>query len=85
MNSGRSLPSFLPYDLSLRAGGFVTGRFLTGIRPQEYFFHCMAGREVSRRVVMGVGFGGSGLNGVLITFQSKLGVRVGTEGTHPVL
>ena len=45
----------------------------------------MAGREVSRRVVMGVGFGGSGLNGVLITFQSKLGVWVGTEGTHPVL
>ncbi|KAK7444863.1 hypothetical protein BaRGS_00040387 [Batillaria attramentaria] len=45
MKSGRSLPSFLPYDLSPRAGGFVAGRFLTGIRPQEYFFHCMAGRE----------------------------------------
>ena len=46
MMSGRSLPSFLPYDPSPRAGGFVDGRFLTGIRPQEYFFHCMAGREV---------------------------------------
>jgi hypothetical protein len=46
MISGRSLPSFLPYDPSPRAGGFVDGRFLTGIRPQEYFFHCMAGREV---------------------------------------
>lgn len=45
MVSGRSLPSFLPYDTSPRAGGFVDGRFLTGIRPQEYFFHCMAGRE----------------------------------------
>ncbi|XP_070563725.1 DNA-directed RNA polymerase I subunit RPA1-like [Ptychodera flava] len=45
MISGRSLPSFLPYDTSPRAGGFVDGRFLTGIRPQEYFFHCMAGRE----------------------------------------
>ncbi|XP_062517493.1 DNA-directed RNA polymerase I subunit RPA1-like isoform X2 [Corticium candelabrum] len=45
MPSGRSLPSFLPYDVSPRAGGFVGGRFLTGIRPQEYFFHCMAGRE----------------------------------------
>jgi len=45
MMSGRSLPSFLPHDVSPRAGGFVTGRFLTGIRPQEYFFHCMAGRE----------------------------------------
>lgn len=43
--SGRSLPSFRPYDTSPRAGGFVDGRFLTGIRPQEYFFHCMAGRE----------------------------------------
>eukprot|EP00058_Branchiostoma_floridae_P008853 XP_002594341.1 hypothetical protein BRAFLDRAFT_201044 [Branchiostoma floridae] len=45
MPSGSSLPSFLPYDTSPRAGGFVDGRFLTGIRPQEYFFHCMAGRE----------------------------------------
>ena len=46
MASGRFLPSFLPYDPSPRAGGFVDGRFLSGIRPQEYFFHCMAGREV---------------------------------------
>lgn len=45
MLSGRTLPSFLHYDTSPRAGGFVDGRFLTGIRPQEYFFHCMAGRE----------------------------------------
>ena len=45
MMSGRSLPSFLPYETHPRAGGFVTGRFLTGIRPQEFFFHCMAGRE----------------------------------------
>jgi DNA-directed RNA polymerase I subunit RPA1 len=45
MPSGRFLPSFLPYDTSPRAGGFVDGRFLSGIRPQEYFFHCMAGRE----------------------------------------
>ena len=45
MASGRSLPTLEPYDLSLKAGGFVTGRFLTGISPQEYYFHCMAGRE----------------------------------------
>ncbi|SAM02441.1 hypothetical protein [Absidia glauca] len=45
MVSGRSLPSFRPYDTSARAGGYITGRFLTGIRPQEYYFHCMAGRE----------------------------------------
>lgn len=44
--SGKSLPSFKTYDVSPRAGGFIAGRFLTGIRPQEFFFHCMAGREV---------------------------------------
>lgn len=43
--SGRTLPSFKPYDTSPKAGGFVSGRFLTGIQPQEFFFHCMAGRE----------------------------------------
>lgn len=45
MLSGKTLPSFCQYDVSPMAGGFVTGRFLTGIRPQEYYFHCMAGRE----------------------------------------
>lgn len=45
MVSGKSLPSFLPYESSARAGGYIAGRFLTGIRPQEYYFHCMAGRE----------------------------------------
>lgn len=45
MSSGRTLPSFAPYDPHPRADGFVMDRFLTGIRPQEYYFHCMAGRE----------------------------------------
>ncbi|KAL5035929.1 hypothetical protein BDEG_23884 [Batrachochytrium dendrobatidis JEL423] len=45
MISGKTLPSFLAYDTSARAGGYITGRFLTGIKPQEYYFHCMAGRE----------------------------------------
>jgi DNA-directed RNA polymerase I subunit RPA1 len=45
MVSGKSLPSFQPFETSARAGGFIAGRFLTGIKPQEYFFHCMAGRE----------------------------------------
>ncbi|CAB0006214.1 unnamed protein product [Nesidiocoris tenuis] len=45
MISGRSLPSFPPFDTSPRSGGFVDGRFMTGIPPQEFFFHCMAGRE----------------------------------------
>ncbi|KAG4097968.1 beta and beta-prime subunits of DNA dependent RNA-polymerase [Neocallimastix lanati (nom. inval.)] len=45
MVSGKTLPSFQPFDTSARAGGYIAGRFLTGIKPQEYFFHCMAGRE----------------------------------------
>ncbi|XP_036139810.1 DNA-directed RNA polymerase I subunit RPA1 isoform X2 [Monomorium pharaonis] len=45
MISGKSLSSFPAYDPTPRAGGFIDGRFMTGIRPQECFFHCMAGRE----------------------------------------
>lgn len=45
MISGKSLPSFPAYDTQPRAGGFIDGRFMTGIQPQEFFFHCMAGRE----------------------------------------
>ncbi|CAA0812729.1 nuclear RNA polymerase A1 [Striga hermonthica] len=45
MVSGKTLPSFPPWDYASRAGGFITDRFLTGLRPQEYYFHCMAGRE----------------------------------------
>ena len=45
MISGKSLPSFRAFDNSARAGGFIAQRFLTGIRPQEFYFHCMAGRE----------------------------------------
>ena len=45
MVSGKSLPSFMPYETKLRAGGYITDRFFSGVRPQEYFFHAMAGRE----------------------------------------
>lgn len=45
MVSGKTLPSFKAFDSSAKAGGFIAGRFLTGIKPQEYYFHCMAGRE----------------------------------------
>ncbi|KAL5201461.1 hypothetical protein ABZP36_035815 [Zizania latifolia] len=45
MVSGKTLPCFPPWDTSSRAGGFISDRFLTGLRPQEYYFHCMAGRE----------------------------------------
>jgi hypothetical protein len=45
MVSGKSLPSFPSYHASPRAGGFISDRFLTGLRPQDFFFHCMSGRE----------------------------------------
>ncbi|KAI5457229.1 hypothetical protein BGZ63DRAFT_427953 [Mariannaea sp. PMI_226] len=45
MVSGKSLPCFRPFETHARAGGFIVNRFLTGIRPQEYYFHHMAGRE----------------------------------------
>jgi DNA-directed RNA polymerase I subunit RPA1 len=45
MATGKTLPCFAPYDCGARSGGFVADRFLTGLRPQEYYFHCMAGRE----------------------------------------
>ncbi|KAI2831338.1 hypothetical protein CBS147343_3907 [Aspergillus niger] len=45
MVSGKTLPSFRAFDTNPMAGGYVCGRFLTGIKPQEYYFHAMAGRE----------------------------------------
>lgn len=45
MVSGKTLPSFRPFETDPAAGGYVSGRFLTGIKPQEYFFHAMSGRE----------------------------------------
>ncbi|KAJ9610702.1 hypothetical protein H2200_005479 [Cladophialophora chaetospira] len=45
MVSGKSLPSFRAFETDPVAGGYVSGRFLTGIKPQEYFFHAMSGRE----------------------------------------
>ncbi|KAL8867868.1 MAG: hypothetical protein Q9174_005379, partial [Haloplaca sp. 1 TL-2023] len=45
MVSGKTLPSFRPFDTDIRAGGYVADRFLTGVKPQEYYFHAMAGRE----------------------------------------
>lgn len=46
MISGKSLPSFTSFETSPKSGGYIDGRFLTGIQPQDFFFHCMAGREV---------------------------------------
>lgn len=45
MVSGKSLPCFKPFETNIKANGYIASRFLTGIKPQEYFFHHMAGRE----------------------------------------
>ena len=45
MVSGKTLPSFKPFETKVRAGGYITDRFLSGVKPQEYYFHAMAGRE----------------------------------------
>jgi hypothetical protein len=38
-----AFPPSLPHGTG--AGGYIGDRFLTGLRPQEYFMHCMSGRE----------------------------------------
>eukprot|EP01124_Arcella_intermedia_P012270 TRINITY_DN1860_c0_g1_i1.p1 TRINITY_DN1860_c0_g1~~TRINITY_DN1860_c0_g1_i1.p1 ORF type:complete len:1681 (-),score=261.51 TRINITY_DN1860_c0_g1_i1:48-4424(-) len=43
--NGKTLPCFTPYDPSPSAGGFIGSRFFSGLQPQEFYFHCMAGRE----------------------------------------
>lgn len=45
MVSGKTLPAFKPFETEAIAGGYISGRFFSGIRLQEYYFHCMAGRE----------------------------------------
>lgn len=45
MVSGKTLPSFKAFETDAIAGGYVASRFLTGVKPQEFYFHCMAGRE----------------------------------------
>ena len=44
MISGKTLPCYLPFDPNPRASGFISDRFLTGLREQDFYFHCMAGR-----------------------------------------
>ncbi|KAG0417676.1 DNA-directed RNA polymerase I subunit 1, partial [Dictyocoela roeselum] len=45
MVSGRSLPCYGAFNAEVAAGGYIFGRFLTGIGQTEFYFHCMAGRE----------------------------------------
>ena len=41
----RTLPHFTRYDHGMESRGFVENSFITGLRPAEFFFHAMAGRE----------------------------------------
>lgn len=41
----RTLPAFLPGDASPLARAFIIGRFLSGVAPEDYFVHAVAGRS----------------------------------------
>jgi len=41
----RTLPHFSRFDDSMESRGFVENSFINGIRPAEFFFHAMGGRE----------------------------------------
>lgn len=41
----RTLPHYVKYDDGPDSHGFVENSFITGLSPQEFFFHAMGGRE----------------------------------------
>jgi DNA-directed RNA polymerase II subunit RPB1 len=41
----RTLPHFAKYDHGIESRGFVENSFISGLRPAEFFFHAMGGRE----------------------------------------
>ena len=41
----RTLPHYTKYDDGPESRGFVENSFITGLSPQEFFFHSMGGRE----------------------------------------
>ena len=41
----RTLPHYPKYEISPNAKGFVASSFLSGLTPEEFFFHAMGGRE----------------------------------------
>ena len=43
--NSRTLSHFMKGDVSAEANGFVATNFKIGLRPTEYFFHSMGGRE----------------------------------------
>ena len=42
---GRTLSCFEKEDKTLSGKGFVQNSYALGLRPDEYFFHAMGGRE----------------------------------------
>lgn len=50
--TGKTLPSFKPYECDPRAGGYIPTRFVTGMDPRSYFFLCIVGRDVSINTVL---------------------------------
>ena len=43
--NNRTLPNFSKYDISPESKGFVESSFIQGLKPHEFFFHAMGGRE----------------------------------------
>ncbi len=41
----RTLPHFKKYDDGAKARGFIESSFISGLDPEEFFFHAMSGRE----------------------------------------
>lgn len=41
----RTLPHFAKYDHGIESRGFVESSFIQGLKPAEFFFHAMGGRE----------------------------------------
>lgn len=41
----RTLPHFTKYDDGPETRGFIENSFMTGLKPHEFFFHAMGGRE----------------------------------------
>lgn len=39
MPNGKTLPSFAAFDPHPRASGFISDRFISGLRPQDFYFH----------------------------------------------
>lgn len=39
MPNGKTLPSFSAFDPHPRSSGYITDRFINGLRPQDFYFH----------------------------------------------